>query len=94
MATKKKYTYNVSASWILKETGKQFSFMTQLYQIGVYFIMNNDPSAQAGLSPSQMQKMCKQLKKELDNGIITDLVFGREITVSENENNSLWYEVN
>jgi len=62
------------------------SMMTQLYQIGVYGIMNNNPSQQGSFSPSQMVKQMKQFRPEnLKEGMDLRVEFGREITVTENE---------
>lgn len=89
--SKKVYKYFVSATWVLVETNKAFNYVTQLYQVGVYFIMNNNSGMQANLTPSDLVKLRKQLNKELENGIIKDLVFGRSISVSDET--GLWKEI-
>jgi len=87
MKTKvKKWKYNTSCSFTYntKEHGgiKQ-SFMTQLYQIGVYIIWNGNSAEQGSMSPDQMVTLMKRIKKLEVSGEITDLVLGREITVTD-----------
>jgi hypothetical protein len=81
-ATKKSkiYTYPVSAAWT--EDGVKMSYMTQLYQVGVYIIFNNDSSMQGNMKPSQMLKLVKKLKDGEKAGRITGLCPGCEISVS------------
>lgn len=78
----KKWTYHTSHSFILKETGQKVSMMSQLYQIGIYIILNGDSNLQANVTPTNMVSQEKKLKKDLQNGKITDLVFGSQITVT------------
>lgn len=79
----KKWKYYISASWI--ENGSIHGFITQLYKIGVYIIFDNDPAAQLNLNPNDLQKLCKKLSKEYAENKITNLSYGREITVIEKD---------
>lgn len=87
---KKIWKYHVSHSFIHK--GKEYTATTQLYLSSVYMIINNDPRLQTNTSPQNMVKMEKTMQKDSDSGVITDLKFGREITVTEDEN-GLFVEV-
>jgi hypothetical protein len=80
----KKWSYHKSHSF--KEGENEFSGLTQLYQTGVYMIINNDSSMQFNFSPKDMVKMEKGLLKNAKAGQITDLKFGSPITVVEDEN--------
>lgn len=86
----KKTTYPVSGTFTWN--GKHQSFVTQLYQVGVYCIVNNDPAQQCSLTPKDMAKFARGLRKDQESGKITDLQFGREIIVST-DTGGLWYEV-
>jgi hypothetical protein len=82
----KKWKYHTSLSFVVptKEHGdvKQ-SLVTQLYQVGVYGIWNNNSSEQGSYTPAQLQLMVKKLKKAEESGEIKELVLGREITVTD-----------
>jgi len=81
----KKWKYHTSHRFILIDGEKEhkFSFQTQLYQIGVYGIVNGDSGSQGGYTPNKLVRMEKSLLKDLESGRIKDLEFGREITVSD-----------
>jgi hypothetical protein len=81
--------YPVSAQWT--ENNVEKNYATQLYQIGVYIIFNNDSASQGNMSPSRIAKLGKSLKKAEESGKITNLTFGREIRVSEKS--GFWEEV-
>ena len=83
MAKIKKWNYHVTHSF--KDKGKETKGITQLYQIGVYMIIDNNPRLQFNITPNQMVSMERRLKKAFEKGEISDLEFGREITVIENE---------
>lgn len=85
-----KYTYHTSHSY-KDGDGNQVTFQTQLYQVGVYAIVNDDPAMQLNLTPGVIVSMEKKLKKQERNGKITDLVFGSEITVSDET--GFWEEI-
>lgn len=91
MAKLKTFTYHKSHSFVYVESGQKQSFATQLYQIGVYGIMNNNPSLQGNFEPKDIVKAEKNFKKLQEQGIIKDLVFGTPITVAQID--GLWKEV-
>lgn len=77
-----KWTYHMTHSFKDKD-GKQVEFVSQLYQVGVYAIINNDPAMQLNITPSAIVKIEQKLLRQQKNGEITDLVFGSKITVSD-----------
>ena len=79
MAKKNTWTYNKSCTITVKETGHTESFATQLYQVGIYVIFNNNASQQGTMTPAQLQKMCKDIKN--DSNVTAS--FGPEITVEK-----------
>lgn len=86
----KKITYHRSHSF--KDTeGVSHSFLTQLYDIGVYGIFDGNPSMQGKFSPAQIVKIEKRISKLAEEGEITDLQFGSLITVQEID--GAWKEV-
>jgi hypothetical protein len=85
------YSYHVSHSYIGCETNEKFHFMTQLYQIGIYGILNGQAGMQAALEPSDMVRIEKKLNKMQQEGKIKDLQFNRPITVSDAT--GFWEEV-
>ena len=38
---------------------------------------------QANLHPKEMEKICKQMQKDLDKGLLQEIKWGRPITVEE-----------
>lgn len=86
----KKYTYFKFISFVDKNNVTH-SLQTQLYQIGIYGIWNNNPSLQTAYSPKELSKICKNIKKEELAGNLTDAKLIDEITVQEI--NGLWKEV-
>lgn len=86
----KTITYHKSHSYV-NEKGVKISVITQLYQIGIYGIINGNPSLQFTSNPKDLAKLEKKLKKEQEEGKITDLQFGLPITVT-NESR-FWKEV-
>lgn len=85
-----KATYHKTHSYISKQ-GLRVTFISQLYDIGIYFIINNDPQTQRVISPNGLEKIEKRLKKEEEKGEIKDLELKLPITVT-NES-GLWKEV-
>lgn len=83
----KKWTYHKSHSF--EHKGVKVNFITQLYQVGVYGIINGDPATQGGFTPSGLVKLEQQLKKDAEKGEITNLEFGIPITVTEDKNGLL-----
>ena len=63
------------------DNGKEQSLITQLYEIGVYGIWNNNSRLQGGYEPNQLQSLKKKLIKAQKDGKITNLEFGRDITI-------------
>jgi hypothetical protein len=88
----KNWTYSRSLTFKDAE-GTEFNMISQLYKIGVYVIINNDPGMQYNLTPSQMVKTEKQFKKSFEAGDITDLVLGRLITVTKDKE-GFYIEIN
>lgn len=82
MAKKNQWTYHTSHSFT-DEQGQKMSAQTQLYQVGVYMIVNGDPALQFNIEPKAIVKMEKSLTKDAAAGKITDLTWGPEITVSD-----------
>ena len=80
----KQWTYHKWHKYESEEHGI-ISFITQLYQIGVYGIINNNSSLQGNFKPQQIIKMEKRLNKDLKKGVITNLTFGKPITVIEED---------
>jgi hypothetical protein len=91
MAKLKTFTYHKSHSFVDVETGQKITFATQLYQIGVYGIMNNNSSMQGNYEPKDIVKAEKNFVKLQEQGIIKDLVFGTPITVAQID--GFWKEV-
>lgn len=85
-----KVTYHKWHSFVDAE-GKEHKFVTQLYQVGVYGILDNNPMWQGNFTPQQIVKMEKALEKEKLKGEIKSYTLGTKITVS-NES-GLWKEL-
>jgi hypothetical protein len=88
MKKQQKWTYPTYVTVSDKEGKQVWNVVSQLYQIGVYIIENNDPSRQGNVSPAQMIKHMKQFRPENLKGDLADYTveFGREITVTKDEN--------
>lgn len=86
----KKYTYHKQHSFITPE-GNKISMNSELYQVGVYCIINGDPAMQSCLTPRDMQQIEKRLQKEQSKGQINNLKFASPVTVVEE--NGLWVQV-
>jgi hypothetical protein len=87
----KSFTYHTYHSYTDVETGQNTNFMTQLYKIGIYGILNGDSAMQTTLDPSDMVRIEKSLKKMEQDGKIKNLQFNRPITVSDTT--GFWEEV-
>jgi hypothetical protein len=88
----KKWTYSRSLTY--KDTeGNVHTALSQLYSIGVYVIIDDNPRLQYSVTPAQMVKIEKSIKKDFEKGLITDLVLGVPITVIRDEN-GFYVEVN
>ena len=58
---------------------------SQLYKIGVYVILDDNPSMQFGLTPARIMGVEKKLKKDEIAGKITNLVFSSPIKVTTDD---------
>lgn len=85
-----KVTYNITHSFKDKN-GQQQTMTSQPYQTGIYVIFNNDASLQGSSTPLKIKKLQNKLRRDERTGLITDLTFGPEITVSNDS--GLWKEV-
>jgi len=85
-----KITYHKSHKFV-DLNGTENIFITQLYKIGVYGILNNDPAAQGNFTPTRVKKMEKDLKKALENKLIESYELGVPITVTDES--GMWEEV-
>ena len=83
----KKWTYHRSHSF--EHEGRKVTFITQLYKVGVYGIINGNPAMQGSFTPSGLVTMERLLKKDAEKGEITNLEFGIPITVTKDENGLL-----
>ena len=81
--TNKKWNYHKSHSFVVEN--KKMNCVTQLYQIGVYGIINGDSSIQFIMSPASMVTMERKMKKNFKKGNISDLEFGVPITVTTDD---------
>lgn len=84
MKTKKKkiWTYSVSCSYdiTLKDgTVVHVTMQSQLYQTGIYVILNNDPALQFGTTPEEMVRSEKKIRKDPK---IKNLKFGTQLRVT------------
>lgn len=78
------WTYSSFHSFI--DNGENFSLASQLYQTGIYFIVNNDPTLQGGfLTPEELVKAEKRLRKLVIENKITDLHFSPAIKVTTDD---------
>lgn len=83
-------TYHKSHTYI-DNNNVEHTFTTQLYQIGVYGILDGNPALQGSFAPNQIVRIEKSLIKLKDKGDIKDFTLGLPITVT-NEN-GFWEEV-
>jgi len=74
----KKWSYHTSFDVEFKD-GTKLSMQSQLYQVGVYCILNNDSRTQGGCTPSSMVIRERKLKKDPN---VIKLEFGTLITVA------------
>lgn len=83
-------TYHKSHTFI-DNKDIEHSFITQLYKIGVYGILNNDSNMQINYDPQNIVKIEKGLKKQLKNKEIKSFKLGTPITVSDES--GFWEEI-
>ena len=60
-------TYSYYASWSYTDIKEKVdvSVLTQLYKVGVYGIINNEPNSQFTTTPAILQRLHKKLKKNV-----------------------------
>lgn len=90
VAKKKSWKYHESITFM--EDNVKYSVATQLYKIGIYLIINGEPGQQMSTTPAKMVAMARKLRKAEKDGKISELTFGREITVIEE--NGFYVEFN
>ena len=81
----KTYTYYKCATWTDAKIGKM-QYVTQLYKVGIYCAMYTAGERmphQMNFQGKDIVKFINQLKKLEAEGIITDLVFDHETTISD-----------
>lgn len=88
---KKPITYHKSHTFT-DNKGDKHSFITQLYQVGVYGILDGNSGMQGNFTPSQIKRMENNLQKAKDKGEIKSFELGILITVTDES--GLWKEVN
>lgn len=77
------WTYHTSHKYKDIESNSEVSFISQLYRVGVYGIVNNDSANQFNMTPKDIVKLEKALKNAEKLGLISNLEFGREIKVKK-----------
>lgn len=82
---KKTWKYHTSHSFVIVDGEVKIQMLTQLYQIGVYGIINGRSELQRSYVPKDLVAIEKVLQKDLENGEIKDLEFGRPITVTTDD---------
>ena len=87
---RQKWIYHKSAIITLLNGNKE-SYVTELYQTGIYVILNDSPASQFSTTPKELEKLCKSIKKDLNEKKILNVEWGPEITVERLD--SLYKEV-
>ena len=82
-------TYHRSHKFTDKN-GKEHVFITQLYKVGVYGILDNNSALQGNFTPQNIVKMEKKLEKNKKSGDILDYELLLPITVTDTT--GLWQE--
>jgi len=82
------WKYSPSHSFNIEHEGViiRNNMMSQLYKVGVYVIINNDPALQFNVTPNDMMKAEKKLNRDMISGKITELVLSYSIRVTLDEN--------
>ena len=86
----KKYTYHTGYTYTVN--GKEHNMLSQLYQMGVYVILDGSPSQQYNVTPDQMVSSEKSIVKAEKEGKINNLVLNNKITVQEVD--GFWTQIN
>lgn len=63
--------------------GNSHSMASQLYAVGIYIIFDNNPALQGGSTPQKIIKLQNKLRADEKAGLISELSFGGEITVTD-----------
>lgn len=84
------YTYHKTIKVINNDDTTE-TLTTQLYNIGVYCIVNNDPRLQFTSSPPKLVKQEKELKKKVESKQIKSFELISPITVTKDDTG--WIEV-
>jgi hypothetical protein len=77
--SKKQKIYSYPRSMFIEyNANSTFQYVTQLYEIGVYIIINNDSQLQFIFSPKDMEKFVKKMLKDdkiksVDKGSIVNV---------------------
>ena len=79
-----KYTYHKAHKYTTLDN-EEVRFISQLYEIGIYAIINDDSSLQFGLGIKDVVRMEKKLNKSFKEGKIKDLEFYSPITVTDKD---------
>lgn len=77
---KKIWTYSPFHSFKCK--GKECTMQTQVYQIGIYVIYDNDSACQSTATPANIIRLQNKLRKAEKAMEITDLKFSAPIKVT------------
>ena len=77
-----KYTYHKAHKYTTLDND-EVRFISQLYQLGIYAIINDDSSLQFNLGIKDVVRMEKKLNKSFKEGKIKDLEFYSPITVTD-----------
>jgi len=75
---------------IIYNNDKCDKFITQLYEVGVYCIFNNDSSLQFTTTAEHMSKIHKKLLKDTN---VKSYKFGELVSAIKNIENSLYKEI-
>jgi hypothetical protein len=81
----KVWEYPTSYSYVIVKDNIEISVLTELYPMGIYYIINGNPGLQGGTTPNKLARTLKQLKKDEQAGKIKDLKIGRIIKVTKGE---------
>jgi hypothetical protein len=76
----KEWSYPVSATWTNNKDQKEH-YATNLYQTGVYLIINDKPKLQFNLTPQDMQDTYEAMLEDEEAGHLSDIKWGRKIVV-------------
>lgn len=86
MAKSKKKPVKFHSSHSFNFEGQKFTFIFQLYTVGIYGVLNvdGDHRMQGSYTPKEVIMLEKDVVKRFEEGEIQDLKFGVEIVAQEN----------